>query len=574
MALLSIYRGTQAEVSERPVSDGALLFATDTKKIYLDNGSRRVEMSSLQDLSDYITSTQLSSAIGAEASARQKQDQLLEQAIDDKLGADDIIAGSNVQISHDEESGHITISATDTKDTNTTYTLTKSGSTITLTGSDGSKTSVTDADTNTTYGVATSSANGLMSSTDKTKLDGIASGANKYTLPPATSSVLGGVKTGANITNSSGTISLTKANVTSALGYTPPTADTNTWIAFKGATTSTAGTAGYAPAPAAGAANRYLRSDGTWQVPPDTNTTYTLSSFGITATAEELNHLDGITATATELNYMDGVTSNVQSQLNGKAASSHTHSNATMSAAGFLPKLGGGTTNFLRADGTWAKPPDTNTTYSNMTGATSSVAGKAGLVPAPAAGSATRYLRSDGTWQVPPDTNTTYTLSSFGITATAAELNYMDGVTSNVQTQLNGKAASSHNHSAANITSGTLAVARGGTGITSNPSMLVNLGSTSAASVFATSPKPGITGTLAIAHGGTGATSAASARSNIGAAASDIIAVQSTQPSGSTCKLWIQIQSMGISVLFRYAHFYYMQIRFLENKYRDKRSDE
>lgn len=49
-----------------------------------------------------------------------------------------------------------------------------------------------------------------------------------YTLPAATSSALGGVKVGSNITNSSGTISLTKANVTSALGYTPPTTDTNT----------------------------------------------------------------------------------------------------------------------------------------------------------------------------------------------------------------------------------------------------------------------------------------------------------------------------------------------------------
>ena len=221
MALLSIYRGTQAEVSERPVSDGALLFATDTKKIYLDKGSSRVEMSSLQDLSDYVTSTQLSSAIGAEASARQKQDQLLEQAIDDKLGADDIIAGSNVQISHDDESGHITISATDTKDTNTTYTLTKSGSTITLEGSDGSSSEVTDA-----------------------------------------------------------------------------------------------------------------------------NTTYTLSSFGVTATA-------------TELNYMDGVTSNVQTQLNGKAASNHNHSTATTSAAGFLRQLNGSTSNFLRGDGTWATPTAT-----------------------------------------------------------------------------------------------------------------------------------------------------------------------------------------------------------------------
>lgn len=43
----------------------------------------------------------------------------------------------------------------------------------------------------------------------------------KYTLPTATSSVLGGVKVGSNISVSSGTISLTSANVTSALGFTP-----------------------------------------------------------------------------------------------------------------------------------------------------------------------------------------------------------------------------------------------------------------------------------------------------------------------------------------------------------------
>ena len=59
---------------------------------------------------------------------------------------------------------------------------------------------------------------------EKNKLAGIAANANNftYTLPTATSSVLGGVKVGSNITNSSGTISLTKDNVTSALGYTPP----------------------------------------------------------------------------------------------------------------------------------------------------------------------------------------------------------------------------------------------------------------------------------------------------------------------------------------------------------------
>lgn len=74
---------------------------------------------------------------------------------------------------------------------------------------------------------ATTSKAGVMSAADKTKLDGIATGANKYTLPNATSSTLGGVKIGSNISVSSGTISLSKSNVTSALGYTPigPTGD-------------------------------------------------------------------------------------------------------------------------------------------------------------------------------------------------------------------------------------------------------------------------------------------------------------------------------------------------------------
>lgn len=85
----------------------------------------------------------------------------------------------------------------------------------------------------------------------------------------------------------------------------------------------------------------------------------------------------------------------------------------------------------------------------------------------------------------------------------------------NLQTQLNGKAASSHNHSASNITSGTLPTSRGGTGITANPSMLINLGSTSAANVFATSPRPGVTGTLPVSRGGTGVTSLDALKSSL-----------------------------------------------------------
>lgn len=42
---------------------------------------------------------------------------------------------------------------------------------------------------------------------------------------------------------------------------------------------------------------------------------------GVTATAAEINILDGVTATAAELNYVDGVTSAIQTQLDGKQAS-------------------------------------------------------------------------------------------------------------------------------------------------------------------------------------------------------------------------------------------------------------
>lgn len=65
-------------------------------------------------------------------------------------------------------------------------------------------------------------------------------------------------------------------------------------------------------------------------------------------------------------------------------------------------------------------------------------------------------------------------------------------------------------------TSDTIPVANGGTGITSNPSMLVNLASTSAASVFQASPRPGVTGTLPLSRGGLGATTAAGGRSTLG----------------------------------------------------------
>ena len=69
---------------------------------------------------------------------------------------------------------------------------------------------------------------------------------------------------------------------------------------------------------------------------------------------------------------------------------------------------------------TIANLPDTDTTYSNFAGTT------AGLVPTSTTGDDTKFLRADGTWVVPTDTdtNTTYTSSDF-------THNSLSGVTAN-----------------------------------------------------------------------------------------------------------------------------------------------
>lgn len=141
---------------------------------------------------------------------------------------------------------------------NTTYTLTKSGSTITLKGSDGSTQTVSDS--NTTYNAATTSAAGLMSATDKSKLDGIATGANKYSLPTASSSTLGGVKVGTNLSISNGVLSATDTTydtaTTSAAGLM--SAADKSKLDGMTATTTTPKAAGTA---AVGSETKYARGD-------------------------------------------------------------------------------------------------------------------------------------------------------------------------------------------------------------------------------------------------------------------------------------------------------------------------
>lgn len=164
---------------------------------------------------------------------------------------------------------------------------------------------------------------------------------------------------------------------------------------------------------------------------------------------------------------------------------------------------------------------NTNTTY-DFAASTSSTNGNVKLnLTAGGSGSGTDSvtIKGSGATTVTTDANGVVTIgstdttygaagSSLGLVKTGGDVTISSGVIT-----VNDN---SHNHSASNITSGTLAVDRGGTGITSNPSMLVNLASTSADTVFETSPRPGVTGTLPIANGGTGATTAAGALTNLG----------------------------------------------------------
>lgn len=212
--------------------------------------------------------------------------------------------------------------------------------------------------------------------------------------------------------------------------------DTNTWTALKGATTSAAGTAGYAPAPSAGAANRYLRSDGTWSVPPDTNTTYDIF---------------------------------VKSGSGAKSGLVPT------------PSTTAGTSKFLREDGTWSNPP----TAAVMTGATASANGSSGLVPQPVKGDQSWFLRGDGKWAVPSNTwrgisstytskitdSTTTSLSQEGAYNLYTELNgnlKINSITSIVKSDVINKIVIWQNYTIGNIFVGTFSITVGASNLAYN----------------------------------------------------------------------------------------------------------
>lgn len=96
--------------------------------------------------------------------------------------------------------------------------------------------------------------------------------------------------------------------------------------------------------------------------------------------------------------------------------------------------VNGRTITVTKGNGTTSTFTTQDTTYGNMGGATTSAAGRAGLVPAPATGANNRYLRSDGIWAVPPDNNTTYPLASQSVNGlmSSADKRKLDGLSSDV----------------------------------------------------------------------------------------------------------------------------------------------
>lgn len=131
---------------------------------------------------------------------------------------------------------------------------------------------------------------------EKTKLAGIASGANKYTHPSYTAKASGLYKVTVDSTGHvSGATAMTKSDIT---GLGIPGQDT-TYEEMTGAGASSAGKAGLVPAPATGDQAKYLKGDGTWAMP--TNTTYspaTSSSNGLMSSSDKAK-LDAFGAAST-----------------------------------------------------------------------------------------------------------------------------------------------------------------------------------------------------------------------------------------------------------------------------------
>lgn len=136
------------------------------------------------------------------------------------------------------------------------------------------------------------------------------------------------------------------------------------------------------------------------------------------------------TVSATEIGYVDGVTSGIQSQLNGKASTTH----ASTHAAGGTDPV------------TLAQSQVTNLT-TDLAGKQATITGAATTITSSNL-TASRALASDASGKVAVSA------------VTSTELGYLSGVTSALQTQLGGKASTTHASTHASAGSDPITIAQ------------------------------------------------------------------------------------------------------------------
>lgn len=172
--------------------------------------------------------------------------------------------------------------------------------------------------------------------------------------------------------------------------------------------------------------------------------TYT-AGVGLTLTGTQFAIDDAVVATDAQVATAMGVKADKTTAINttapltggGDLSTSRTLAVNTFGTAqpGVVPSSGGGTANFLRADGTWAAPPGgvptsrlINTTAPLTGGGDLSVdrtlainnftSSTAGAVPA-SGGGTTSFLRADGTWAAPTGTVRTFVQDMAALSAGA-----------------------------------------------------------------------------------------------------------------------------------------------------------
>jgi hypothetical protein len=165
---------------------------------------------------------------------------------------------------------------------------------------------------------------------------------------------------------------------------------------------------------------------------------------GVTASTTEINKLDGVTATTAEINHVDGVTSNVQTQLNAKQPLDAELTELATMASGTASALADLNTGEVQAlDGLTASTAELNkldgvtatTDELNIINGVTSTTAELNILDG-VTSTAAEINILDGVTASTAEINA---LDGIPNTLTATELGYVDGVTSSIQTQINGK---------------------------------------------------------------------------------------------------------------------------------------